>query len=149
MEKIMVRPPGALNLADLQDLLALAKMEKVILYKVYGLGKASSIGIIELDERSLIKEHKYDSGDSSQFLHYYRTNSFTSIDFSTSASIVDANVIENGYNDHYWFSNKLIAERYLNLCRNSARLECNTQRHWEDCRRWEDSFDDNWEDYED
>lgn len=120
---IKQHPPGAIcSIAHLQSLID--EGDEIELFYVHGLGKSSSLGAGHfINRRSRIIEGR--------ILHV-RWRSIEDYDFS----LLDCNVIRlNGYNDHFLFDNRKLAERYLNECLASTLQEKVHREHLAWCDR--------------
>ena len=104
---------------------------EVTLYKVYALGKASSISKLKLTTVSLIKENDiglffYPKGEAQK-------NSYDSLS--------DMGVVDNEYNDHQTFEHPMLANLYLEDCKKSEKLEARIQRDWKRQKRYDNYMD--------
>ena len=119
------RPAGSLTLnrfldvvKDLDD--TTLGDEPVVLHSVYSLADKSVMqGYVFVKGNKHIidiKDHLYIQFYA-QDLKYYKS------------SILDRNLVPNNYNDHYMFSNKLLAEKYLKRCLTDKIMHDRHEQH--------------------
>lgn len=120
---IKSHPIGAIkSIPHLQSILD--EGEGIELFYVHGLGRSSSLGEGHFTTKmTVIVEGRLEN------IHWHNFKDY-------SFSLLDCNVIElNGYNDHFLFDNRRLAERYLAECKASVIQELSYQEHLRWCNR--------------
>jgi len=122
-------PEGAISSLD-EFQAILDRGVGTFLYYAHGLGKHSSVGQpYEVTDKSCIK---------AGFVEFLKFGDFNN---ECHFSLVDSNIaVRNAYNDHFVFTDKDLAQSYIDKCLASEEQEAATQAHWAWCAKFERRF---------